>query len=163
MQTHREHDRSGACFGCGCCHGIDRRRFLRHCGTAAMAAGSLAPWAGTRAAEPGGKIRVAAVFLAQTRKSWPYPDFDVEGRQREILAALAQGCPTVEFIPVMVNDPGDVNKATAMKDEIDGYLVYVATLSWSLRGAITTIASLGKPTLVADEFLLRGGAVRDTW
>ena len=159
MQTHQEHGRRKTCVECGCCHGIDRRRFLRRCGVTVAAAGLLGPRAGTWAAEPGGgKIRVAAVFLAQDRKSWPYPGFDVAGRQREILAALAQGCPTVEFIPVMVTGPGEVGKATAMKDEVDGYLVYVATLSWSLSGAITSVASLGKPTLVADEFLGGCGA-----
>jgi len=142
----------------GCCHGIDRRRFLQGCGAAVAAAGSLAPWSGASAAEPDGKVRVAAVFLAQVRKSWPYPGFDVEGRQREILAALGEGCPQIEFVPVMVNNPGDVSKATALKDEVDGYLVYVATLSWSLRGAITAIAKLGKPTVIANEFLGGCGA-----
>jgi len=147
----------------GCCHAVDRRRFLKHCGAAgAVAAGSLAPLSGV-GAEPaqsgtGPKVRVAAVFLAQVRKSWPYPGFDVEGRRQEILAALGEGCPGVELVPLTVNGPGEVAKAAAMKDEVDGYLIYVATLSWSLRGAIVQLAALGKPTIVADEFLGGCGA-----
>ena len=117
----------GSCHGC--CHGFDRRRFLQGCATATVgAAGSLAPWSGASAAEPGGdKVRVAVVFLAQVRNSWPYPGFDAAGRQREILAALRRGCPGVEFVPVTVRTTGDAGKALELKDQVDAYLVYVAT------------------------------------
>jgi L-fucose isomerase-like protein len=40
-----------------------------------------------------------------------------------------------------------------MKDQIDGYLVYVVTLTWSLTDAITIIGKVGKPMVVADEYL----------
>jgi len=110
-------------------------------------------------AEPGGgKIRVAAVFLAQVRNSWPYPGFDAAGRQREILAALRRGCPDVEFIPVTIETPGDTRKALDLKDRVDGYLVYVATLSWSLCGTLSAIGKLDKPLVVANEFLGGCGA-----
>jgi len=148
----------GSCHGC--CGGVDRRRFLQGCGAAAVAAaGSLVPFAGaSTAGKEGGKVRVAAVFLAQVRNSWPYPGFDAAGRQREILAALRAGCPDVEFVPVTVVNPNETQKAIALKDEVDGYLVYVATLSWSLRGAILAVGDLGKPMVVADEFLGGCGA-----
>ena len=148
----------GSCHGC--CRAVHRRRFLQGCGAAAVAAtGSLVPWAGASAAEKeSAKVRVAAVFLAQVRKSWPYPGFDAAGRQREILAALREGCPDVEFVPVTVEKPDDTQKAISLKDEVDGYLVYVATLSWSLRGAMLAVGKLGKPTVVADEFLGGCGA-----
>ena len=143
----------GSCFGC--CGAVDRRRFLQGCGAAAVAAtGSLMPREGAAAEEKGGgKVRVAAVFLAQARKSWPYPGFDADGRQREILAALKEGCPGVEFVPVTVTDPKDTQKAIGLKDEVDGYLVYVATLSWVLRAPMVEIGKLGKPIVVANEFL----------
>ena len=143
----------------GCCHAVDRRRFLKGCGAAVAAAGSLTRLAGGSAAEEGGgKVRVAAVFLAQVRKSWPYPGFDAAGRQREILAALRERCPTVEFVPVTVEHPNETRKALALRDEVDGYLVYVATLSWSLKGAISAIGKLGKPMVVGNEFLGGCGA-----
>lgn len=142
----------GACVGCA--HGLGRRGFLKRCGTVA-AAGLLLPPA--HAAEPAktDKVRVALVFLSNSaeREIWPYPGYDCESRHKEILAALHQGCPRVEFIPVVVPHPGDVQKAIALKDSVQGYLVYTVTLNWGLTGCLQQIAKLGKPTLVADEYL----------
>jgi hypothetical protein len=114
----------------------------------------LGPLAGA-AEDRAGPVRVAAVFLANTsiREIWPYPGFDADGRQQEILSLLRQGCPDVDFIPVTVRKPGDANKALALKAEVDGYLVYVVTLDWGLGGTITDIGTLDKPMLVANEFL----------
>jgi len=145
-----------SCNPHSCCHGcsggINRRRFL-HGAAAAVTTGSLTSLAG--AAERTGKIRVATVFLANTaiREIWPYPDFDAEGRQREILAALKRGCPDVEFVPVTIQKAADSQKAIALNAEVDGYLVYIVTLDWSLGAAIPEIGALGKPMLVANEFL----------
>jgi hypothetical protein len=69
------------------------------------------------------------------------------------LELLSEGCLGVEFVPVAVRNPDDVKKAVAMKDKVDGYIVYVVTLTWPLTGAITTIGKLGKPMVVADEYL----------
>ena len=115
-------------------------------GAALAVAGGLAPAARTASAGESGKVRVAAVFLAQVRNSWPYPGFDAAGRQREILAALSQGCPEVEFVPVTIATPADTGKALDLRDQVDGYLVYVATLSWALGGTLAAIGKLKKPT-----------------
>ncbi len=134
----------------GCHHAVDRRRFLQGFGAAAAAtAGGLRSLSGMAADDPGKKARVAAVFLdsMNTREIWPYPNFDTKKRRQEVLAALAKGCPQVEFIPV------DAKQAVAMKDKVDGYLVYTMTLVWGQGRQMTQIAQLGKPTLVADEFL----------
>jgi len=56
-------------------------------------------------------------------------------------------------MPVAVRGPGDAKKAVALKDRVDGYLVYVVTLTWGLRGALMAIGGLGKPVVVADEIL----------
>ena len=145
----------GSCPGSGHC--TDRRRFLQGCGAAAVtAAGSLLPGSHAAAGKKAdAKVRVATVFLASmnTREIWPYPGFDTERRQREILSALGTGCPETEFVPVTVQAQGDLRKAVALKDEVDGYLVYAMTLVWNQRGMIVEMARLGKPTLVADEFL----------
>ena len=142
------------------------RLFPRHRPAAFPAAGRRGP-GGSRlpvAAGPhrrrneGRKVRVAAVFLAQVRNSWPYPGFDAAGRQREILAALGQGCPEVEFVPVTIQTPGDNGQALALRDQVDGYLVYVATLSWALGGTLAAIGKLNKPMVVASEFLGGCGA-----
>ena len=145
--------------GChGCSHAVSRRRFLQSFGAAA----TIGPLAASSVAggEPRKKPRVAAVFLQRmdTHEIWPYPEFDTNGRQAEVMAALKKGCPEVEFVPVTVESGADVNKALEMKEEVDGYLVYVMTLVWSQGPVIVQIAQLGKPTLVVDEFLGGSGA-----
>ncbi|MHC4890234.1 MAG: hypothetical protein ACYTEO_12330, partial [Planctomycetota bacterium] len=147
------------CHVHGSCHAcrqtVNRRRFLQGIGAAAMTVGGLTSLASAAADNKARKIRVATVFLAniEIREIWPYPGFDTEDRKREILALLEKGCPEVEFIPLTIKNPKDVQKAIALKNAIDGYLVYVMTLDWSLGKAIVEIGGLGKPMLVANEFL----------
>jgi hypothetical protein len=142
----------------GCNHGISRRHFVKGCGLALATAGWMAPtpaFAGASLAQERKTkpVRVGLVFLSSPRSSWPYPEFDIEAREKEILKLLREGCPGVEFVPLAVRSPEDVSKAASMKDHLDGYLVYVVTLTWPLTGAITTIGKLGKPMVVADEYL----------
>ena len=142
----------------GCCHGVNRRRFLKDCGTAvaaAAAAGTLTSLAGCVPKEEGPKVRVAAVFLMgmNTREIWPYPGFDTNGRQQEVLGRLREGCPEIEFVPVTVEKATDIQKVIALKDEVDGCLVYTMTLDWRHRKDVADIAGFGKPLVIADEFL----------
>ncbi|MHC4560670.1 MAG: hypothetical protein ACYS80_25600, partial [Planctomycetota bacterium] len=140
----------------GCCQAINRRHFLQSFGvSAAMTMSGLTSLTSAATDDKARKVRVAVVFLANTkiREIWPYPGFDTEQCQRKILALLEEGCPGIEFTPLTVVDPNDVRKAVALNGTIDGYLIYVMTLDWGLRGAITEIGSLGKPMVVADEFL----------
>jgi len=99
------------------------------------------------------RARIALVFLSTEGVSWPDPHYDVRTREKEILGLLNDGCTEIEFISMAVREPSDVDKAVAMRDQIDGYLVYCVTLAWKLKGALITIGKLGKPMLVADEFL----------
>jgi L-fucose isomerase-like protein len=46
-----------------------------------------------------------------------------------------------------------MQKAIALKDRVDGYLVYTMTLVWRHRKEVVDIARLGKPMIVVDEFL----------
>jgi hypothetical protein len=127
---------------------------LKGCGAAA-AAGLVAPGAAAAGESKGEKVRVALVFLSNSdeREIWPYPGFDCAGRHEEILKALKAGCPDVEFTPVVVPHPRNIDKAIALKDSVDGYLVYTVTLNWGLTGCLAAIGKLNKPTLVADEYL----------
>jgi len=56
-------------------------------------------------------------------------------------------------VPIAVRRRGDVAEALALKDQVDGYLVYVMTLVWWQHGAMLQVARLGKPMVLADEFL----------
>ena len=142
-----------ACHGCH--EAINRRHILKSFGVAAATAlGGLTSFAGAADDKTGG-IRIATVFLANTmiREIWPYPGFDAKARQQEILALLNEGCPGIEFVPITVENPKDIQKAVALKDTVDGYLVYVVTLDWALRKSIIEIGDMGKPMVLADEFL----------
>jgi len=142
----------------GCHRGINRREFVKGFGSALAALGTMGA-AGSVSAEPGDRrVRVGLVFLSKPGVSWPYPTFDAVGREQEILRLLKEGCPEIEFVPVAVRDPDDVQKAVALADRVDGYFVYVVTLAWNLQQAISTIGKLGKPTVVADEYLGGSGA-----
>jgi hypothetical protein len=98
---------------------------------------------------------VAAVFLSNInlREIWPYPGFDTAGRQDEVLRRLRDGCPGIEFLPLAVKGPEDVRRAVDLNHAVDGYLVYTMTLDWAHRQALIDIGQVGKPLLVADEFL----------
>jgi len=140
----------------GCCQAVDRRHFLKNCGAVVVAAaGSLKSFAAYASETDETKTRVAAVFLMSmnTREIWPYPDFDTKNRQREVLARLREGCPRIEIVPVTVENASDMQKVIALRDKVDGYLIYTMTLVWRHRKEVVDIARLGKPTVVADEFL----------
>jgi len=147
----------------GCSHSLNRRGFLRGCGAAA-ASGLLAPALGMaeepKAEKAAENARVALVFLANSadREIWPYPGYDCAAREQEIIRLLREGCPGVDFVPVVVAHPGDLQKAVALNANVDGYLVYVVTLNWNLQGVMHPISKLGKPMLAADEYLGGSGA-----
>ncbi|MHC4181581.1 MAG: twin-arginine translocation signal domain-containing protein [Planctomycetota bacterium] len=146
------HSRGRSMCG-GCCHGISRRDFVKGLGAAVGTAGGLAA-APSLAGEPKARpVRVGLVYLSKEGSSWPHPKFDVHRREQEILRLLKEGCPGVEFVPVAVRNPGDVQEAVALQDRVDGYLIYCLTLTWNLTAAIGTVGKLGKPTVVADEYL----------
>lgn len=136
---------------------LTRRDFVKGCG-AALAAGGLVSPAGAAEEPRAGKVRVALVFMSKRKSSWPFPGFDVRGREKEVLNVLKEGCPQIEFIPSVIDKPGDEKKPIAMKDDVDGYLVHFTTLSWGLMGLLVQIGKLGKPTVVADDFLGGSGA-----
>jgi len=142
-------------LGCSrCCGGSSSRRgFLKGCGAAAaVACGPVAGLAGQQEDQP---VRVALVFLSNSeeREIWPYPGYDCARRHAAIISQLREGCPRVRFVPVVVARSEGIAKAISLKDSVDGYLIYVVTLNWGLMGAIDQIGKLGKPLLVADEYL----------
>lgn len=140
----------------GCCHPVDRRHFLKDCAAGVIAAaGSLTSLSTYAAEKEPPRTRVAAVFLMSmnTREIWPYPEFDTKGRQREVLARLRDGCPKIEFVPVTVENADDMQKVVTLKNEVDGYLVYTMTLDWNHHKHVVDTAALGKPIVLADEFL----------
>lgn len=152
-------------LGChGCCGSWNRRAFLKTCGlgAAAVVSGGLHPFA-TRAAEPAASrdwARVAAVFLTSmnTNEIWPYPGFPTAARQEQVMAALRAGCPEIEFVSITIDKPTDLTPVEAVRDQVDGLLVYVMTLDWAQSATVAALCRFAKPTLVVDEFLGGCGA-----
>jgi len=103
----------------------------------------------------GKKVRVATVFLSNIniREIWPYPGYNTKGRRDEVLGVLRDGCPDIDFIPLVAEDPGDAQKLAGIDSQVDGYLVYVMTLDWRQGKVLADVARRGKPMLVVDEFL----------
>ena len=123
------------------------------CSAAAATVGGLTSGAARADEQKEGKVRVGLVFISKENPAWPYPGFDVRGREKEVLNLLEEGCPELEFVPVMISSPEDVQKAVALSDELDGYLVYTLALLWNLQRSLTQIGRLGKPMIVADEYI----------
>jgi len=140
-----------------CCAGceipIPRRDFVKGCGIALATAGGLAPRIIRADEQENSRVRIGLVFLSRAGDSWPYPEFDVIAREKEILGLLTEGCPEIEFVPAAVRNPEDFQQAASLKDQVDGYLVYAVTLSWNLTESMRAIGNLGKPMIVADEIL----------
>jgi len=125
---------------------------------AVAAVGGLTSAASPADEADGRKVRVALVFMSRRKNSWPFPGFDARGRENEILNLLKEGCPQIEFTPIVIQSSDDEKKAIAMKEEVDGYLLYFVTLSWILVGFLHQIGKLDKPMIVADDFLGGSGA-----
>jgi len=137
------------------CRVSSRRGFLKTCAAGAALAGT-GPLlrAADAPAQAGSKAKVAVVFFSNShgREIWPYPDYDCSKRHAEVLQALG-AIEGVQWTPVVVAAPKDLAKAIALKDQVDGYLVYCVTLSWGLTQSAAELAKVNKPLLVADEFL----------
>ncbi len=142
---------NGSCAHCH--HAVSRRRFLQGLGATATMTSGLSFGADAAEKKSGGKVRIAAVFLANPEHRWPYPGFETEARQQALLEGLREGCPQIDFIPVTVAVPGESHRALALNDRVDGYLVYAVTLGWSLCKPLLEIARLGKPMIFADEYV----------
>ena len=152
---------------CGCCR-MNRRRFLAGCAACAGAAGLAALPAQTPAAEAGAKPRVRLVFSTtpSTSPIWPNIGFDFEPPKRACLQALRKLCPNVEFLPVTAQNAEEAKKLLAEDKEknADGYIVFMMAC-WN--NVAITIASSGRPTIIADylyggsgEFLIANASAR---
>ncbi|MBM3889017.1 MAG: twin-arginine translocation signal domain-containing protein [Verrucomicrobia bacterium] len=145
--------------GCACCP-MNRRRFLgASCAAAASAAAGLLAVPGlSRGAQGDGRMRIRVIYslhaVKQPRPDWPNIGFDFAPVMKRFNAALAKGCPGLEFVSSTATGPEeaqkilDADKAAA----IDGYIVFQMNC-WNR--VVQTIATSGKPVLYAD-FLYAG-------
>jgi hypothetical protein len=105
----------------------------------------------------GGKPKIRLVFCETTNDKpiWPNIGYDFDARRNEMIQALGEGCPDVEFLTTQVmDDPKHAAEVLQADDEVDGYLVCLQGLGW--RNDALKLCSTGKPTLLVDN--LFGGS-----
>lgn len=144
-------------MGCACCAAVSRRQFLEAgCAACAAAVPAVAPAISPARAADGpaaGKPKVRVIYalhaVKQGQPDWPNVGFDFAPVMSNTLAALRQGCPTVEFVESRAAGPDQARKLVEADKTtgVDGYLV-VQLNCWNQ--VVQAAAATGKPTLYAD-------------
>ncbi|MBN1910878.1 MAG: twin-arginine translocation signal domain-containing protein [Pirellulales bacterium] len=143
-----------------CGDALNRRTFLSGCACACAgcAAGGLLNPKMLRADESKkSKPKVRLVFCETVADGpiWPHIGYDFDTRRNQVIQALTQGCPDVEFLVTKVMDEPKHADAVLKGDaEVDGYVVCLQGLGW--RNAVVKLCTTGKPTLLVDN--LFGGS-----
>ena len=141
---------------------LSRREFLGSCATCAAGL-SLLSLQGLEAYAqeagpmlPGAKARVRLVFthVPKDQATWPNIGYDYDGRQRDLIGKLNQGCPNIEFLPVTAQSAEEAKKVLEDDKDVDGYLVYMTGI-WT--GGPQVIAASGRPTLLVDDLYAGSG------
>jgi len=99
------------------------------------------------------RLRLVFTHIPPDLPTWPYVGYDYDGRKTELTAKLQEACPTVEFLPVTVQNRTEAENLVKTQDDIDGYVVYMLGL-WT--DAPQVIGASGKPALFVDD--LYGGS-----
>jgi hypothetical protein len=105
----------------------------------------------------GGKPKIRLVFCetANDKPIWPNIGYDFDARRKQVIEALTQGCPDIQFLPTKVmGDPKHAAEVLQGDGEVDGYMVCVQGLGWG--NDIFKLCTTGKPTLLVDN--LFGGS-----
>ena len=143
-----------------------RRQFIGTC--SACAAGTMlfpsftAAQSGTyiqgpKLPEEKAVIRVVYAYPDPEKPNWPNIHYDFDGHINEVHQRLLEGCPGVKFLvsKTMAGSEEEGKQILAMDEEVDGYVVYLAGCLW---GNLTeTLASTGKPTIIADNLFAGSG------
>lgn len=103
------------------------------------------------------KARVSLVFTYMLTEEkacvWPYEGYDYKKREKQISQRLKMDCPDIEFIPVTIHKPEQIESLVKESKDIDGYVVYMLGI-WT--GVGNAVASSGHPTIFVDD--LYGGS-----
>lgn len=136
---------------CGCC--VSRRGFLGGCAACAVGAVAAPAIVGNASLVQDKPLRIRLVFAlhaeVQDRPDWPNKGFDFRPVIESLENTLKEGCPDMEFLPVMANGPEAAAKIVEedKSNPPDGYIVYQMNC-WNR--VVQTMADTGKPVLYAD-------------
>jgi len=108
-----------------------------------------------------GKIKVIFPAVKRGVPTWPYIDYNVEGRAREVMGILKRNLPNMEFSHQVIYEREKVEKIVEEEKEIyDGYLVYTTSM-WT--GIPEIIVKKRVPLIVADELYSGSGGFLGTY
>ncbi len=101
------------------------------------------------------ETRVQVVFPANQpdEPSWPYINYDVEKRSKEVIGLLQEQLPEIAFTPVVCRTKEEA-EAALQGGTYDGYLVYMTAL-WT--GVEEYYLRHARPLIVADELYSGSG------
>jgi len=103
-----------------------------------------------------GSTRVAVVFTCNKPDvpSWPYINFDYEGRAKEIMRKLNESLPDIEFTKYLFSSRQEVKQVDWKKKNFDGIIVYMIGGMWA--GIAEAVIEMSYPTILVDD--LYGGS-----
>jgi len=140
---------------------MSRRKFVSGCAcacTGCAAVGHLLSPQSVHGEEPaGGKPRIRLVFCETTNDKpiWPNIGYDFDTRRKQVIDALTQGCPDLQFlVSKAMDDPKHADAILQGDGDVDGYVVCIQGLGWGNR--VFKLCTTGKPTLLVDN--LFGGS-----
>ena len=108
------------------------------------------------------KVKVFFPAAERDRPTWPYINYDVEKRAKQVMSILKEKIPDFEFSYQVIysREKEEVEKLIKEeKDKYDGYLVYMTSM-WTEIPEI--IAKTGVPLIVADELYSGSGGLLRT-
>lgn len=144
----------GCSHGCRHCPAAGRRQFLKSAAaTVALGAGGISFGQQPPAAKP----RVAVFFLSDPKpvENWPWPGWNPEPREKELIEKLVKKCPGIDF-EFFSSRLDTIKAGMAAKDRFDGVLAYLMTLG-SSGSPVWPMIEWQKP-MVLGNYMLGGCA-----
>ncbi|MCD6417104.1 MAG: hypothetical protein J7M08_10490 [Planctomycetes bacterium] len=106
------------------------------------------------------KTRVKVIFPANKpgRPSWPYIDYDVAKKSEEVLAALRQELPEMQFESSVLRSIEEAEQLLEQEaaPKPDGYLVYMTALWTNIE---EVFARRAHPVVISDDLYAGSGGI----
>jgi len=103
------------------------------------------------------KVRVILPANRTARPSWPYIDYDVAKKSQEVLAALGQQLPEMEFASSILYSVEEAEQLVEdERGQFDGYLVYM-TAMWTKIEEV--FARKARPVVISDDLYAGSGGI----
>ena len=106
------------------------------------------------------KVKVVFPAVEKGHPTWPYINYDVEKRAKDVMSILEKQLPEIEFSYHVIYEKEKAKKLVEEeKGRYDGYLVYMTSMWTEIP---ETMAKMGIPLIVADEIYSGSGGLLRT-